>query len=461
MIRSLVLVLALISSLALKAGTPAEGAAAPQSQASQTAAPPPAKAHTAEELVALADEVTRQVEALRGWTFKQPIKKQLTSPAEVRQYLEQQAARSLSGERGPRVQALLRTIGLIPPTMELKTTWLTLLESQVAGFYDPDTKTMHLVSRDGLPPFIERITLAHELTHALDDQYVDLQGFTKARENKSEDLDLTTESVVEGSATALMVQYAARAMLSGAADPKALQAYGEQEASRNKAFLDAPRYFTAMLASYLCGMQFLARGQLLSLLLAADDRAIGDALVAARKDPPDSTEQILHPEKYWDPAKRDRPVVIDDAAAEKWLAKPGRWIVGMDTIGEMLTAILTSPPGTSVNLQNLQSDAWTNTAATGWGGDRFYLLASGGNAQAARAGLKEVKGVWVTAWDTTRDRDEFLEALPKGSLASGAAADPAGDLVAVVYFGIDQAERSELTARLRDRPLPMTQAGAR
>jgi hypothetical protein len=318
---------------------------------------------------------------------------------------------------------------------------------------------MHLVSRDALPPFIERITLAHELTHALDDQYVDLGAFTKARENKTEDLDLTTESVVEGSATALMLQYAAKAMMSGAVDPKALQAYGEQEASRNKAFLDAPRYFTAMLASYLCGMQFLARGQMLSLLTAADDKAIGDALVAALKDPPDSTEQILHPEKYWDPAKRDRPVVIDDAAAEKWLARRGRWVVAADTIGEMLTAILTSPSGTPLNLETLQIDAWTNAAATGWGGDRFYLLASGGNARAARAGLKDPKGVWVTAWDTTKDRDEFLDALPKGSVASGAAADPAGDLVAVVYFGIDAGERTRLTARLRDKPLPMGQGG--
>jgi hypothetical protein len=432
---------------------------AQSSTAPQAVPPAGRKTQTAEELIALTDEVARQVEALRGWTFKQPIKKELTSVLQVREYLEHQAAKSLPDAKARRVQAMLRTIGLIPPTMELKQTWLTLLESQVAGFYDPDTKTMHLVSRDALPPIVERITLAHELTHALDDQYADLQAFTKARENKSEDLDLATESVVEGSATALMMQYTARAMMSGAADPKALQEYGEQEAGRNKAFLDAPRYFTAMLGSYICGMQFLARGQLMALLLAPDDRAVGEALLAARKDPPESTEQILHPEKYWDSAKRDEPVIVDDAAATRWLARPGRWIVGTDTIGEMLTAMLTSPPGTAVNLQNLQSAAWTNAAASGWGGDRFYLLASGDTVEAARDGLKDPKGVWVTAWDTAKDRDEFLASLPQGSLASGAVAEAAGPSVAIVYFGVDPAERTALTARLREKPLPMTQAG--
>jgi hypothetical protein len=184
--------------------------------------------------------------------------------------------------------------------------------------------------------------------------------------------------------------------------------------------------------------------------------------MAARKDPPQSTEQILHPDKYWDGAKRDQPIVIDDAAAAKWLAQPGRSIVHADTIGEMLIAILTSPRGASLNLPTMPtSEAWTNAAASGWGGDRFYLLASGDNADAARADLKNLKGVWVTAWDTPKDRDEFVAALPKGSLASGAVADTVGDSVAVVYFGIDDAERGALTTRLRETPLAMTRGGSR
>jgi hypothetical protein len=207
-------------------------------------------------------------------------------------------------------------------------------------------------------------------------------------------------------------------------------------------------------------MQFLARGQLMALLLAPDDKAIGEALLAARKDPPQSTEQVLHPDKYWDLATRDQPIVIDDAAATKWLARPGRYVVHADTVGEMLIAILTSPPGTRPNVAALpSSDAWTNAAASGWGGDRFYLLASGDNADAARGSLKSLQGVWVTAWDTPKDRDEFLAVLPQGSLAKGAVAEAMNTAVAVVYFGFEDSERTELSARLRRTPLPMTLAG--
>jgi hypothetical protein len=414
----------------------------------------------ADALVAVADEVMKEVEALRGWTFKQPIKKELTTVDEMRQYLARQADKSLPAGKLQVAQAFLRTIGLLPPDADLRSTWMTLLESQVGGFYDTDTKTMHLIARPGVPPFVQRIMLAHELTHALDDQYADLAGFTKSRENATEDQDLTTEAVVEGSATALMMQYATRAMLSGRIDQNALQQYAREEADKSKVFLDAPRYFSAMLGSYICGTQFLARGQIMTLMLAPDDKAIGEALLAARKDPPQSTEQILHSEKYWNPATRDVPVVIDDAAAAKWLAQPGRSIVHADTIGEMLIAILTNPQGVTVSLQAMpSSEAWTNVAASGWGGDRFYLLASGDNADAARAGLKNLKGVWVTAWDTPKDCDEFVAALPKSSLARGAIADTIGPAVAVVYFGVDDSERAALSARLRQAPLSMTKDG--
>ncbi len=430
--------------------------------ASQNPAQQAPAAITPAQLVAMTDDVSKEVEALRGWSFKQPIKKELTTVADMRRYLEQQADKSAPPEKLRLEQATLRTIGLLPADADLRSTWLTVLEGQVGGFYVPENKTMHLVARSGIPPAVERIMLAHELTHALDDQYVDLKALTRPGASTTEDSDLTAEAVVEGSATALMMQYAARAAISGRLDMKTLQDYAREESERSKAFLDAPRYFSAMLGAYVCGTQFLARGQLMALLTAPDDKAIGEALLAARKDMPRSTEQILHPDKYWNPTTRDEPIVIDEGAAEKWLAQPGRWVVHSDTIGEMLTAILTSARDTTPNLMALQSaESWTNAAAAGWGGDRFYLLASGDSAAAARTTLADVKGVWVTAWDTPKDRDEFLSALPKATIAPGAVADAVGDSVAVVYFGIDDRDRATLTARLRESPLPMARTGKR
>lgn len=439
-------ILCFVLLIVVSLGVAAVARSSPQQQA--------APAQNAAQVVALADEVAKDVEALRGWTFKSPVKKELTTVPELMQYLQRQVDKALPPGKDRVIQAFLGTIGLVPRDLDLKKKFLELLENQVGGFYDTDTKSMHLIARAGLPPVVERIVLAHELTHALDDQYVDLDTFIEKRMKGTEDLDLTGSSVVEGSATALMLQYLTREMMRGTLSMNQLQDYAKQEEERSKAFLQAPRYFTAMLGSYICGTQFLAKGRLASLVTMPDDRPIGEALAAAVKDPPLSTEQILHPEKYWDAAHRDVPVVFDDKAADKWMAQPGRWVVHADTIGEMLTAILTSPAGFRPDLSSLGGMLnWTNASATGWGGDRFYLLAAGQDADAARRTLTGLKGVWLTAWDTTADRDEFVAAVPQGSLAPGASVQPIGDSSAVVYFGFEETERTALSKKLAEAGL--------
>jgi hypothetical protein len=445
------------STLVTSAGGPVAGRVA---HGQAPAVTPPAPRQAADDLVRLADEVAREVEALRGWHFKAPVRKELSTPRDVRRYIERRAQADLPPGRAERIQGFLRTIGLIPADCDLKATYLSLLESQVGGFYDADSRTMHLVERPGgMPISVERIMLAHELTHALDDQQVDLGAFAKANSGRSEDMDIVAASVVEGSATGLMLQYIARAQLSGRFDMQDLQQYARQEAERSKMLLAAPRYFSVLLASYICGLQFLARGDLPALLLAPDNRAFGQSFLEAEKTPPRSTEQVLHPAKYWDPAARDEPVVIDDAAAKRWVARDGRWVVHEDTVGEMLIAILTTPKEQQLDLMGMQlANAWTSPAATGWGGDRFFLLASGASAGEAGRSLKDLKGVWITCWDTPQDRDEFLKALDQGPVAGHATA-PIGAMGAVVFFGVDEVERGALMKRLGQSPLPMTRDG--
>ena len=406
-------------------------------------------------LVRLSEEVAKEVEALRGWTFKKPVAKQLATPEQVRQYVDGQLAAGLPERDIAVVEAMLRTIGLIPATCNLRSTFLGLMENQVAGYYDPTTRTMHLVQRpDAMPAIVERMMLAHELTHALDDQHADLATLVKPSPASTEDSDLVASAIGEGSATALMLQYLVKAQASGRANLAELAEYAAQEAERSKAFLDAPRYFSSILASYVCGMQFLARGNLLSLIAAPDNRAIGESLLAARRDLPRSTEQILHPSKYWDPAQRDEPALIDDAAVERWLAQPGRWIVRKDTIGELLTAILTTASDKPPSLASLQAaDAWTSPAARGWGGDRFFLLASGSTAADAARALKDLKGVWITTWDTPADRDEFTASLATSSMPRATATAPMGDVGAIVFVGFEASERAALVERRGNRSL--------
>jgi hypothetical protein len=412
------------------------------------------------DLATVADEVAKEVEALRGWTFKQPVEKRFCTPQEAMAYVKKQVQEQVPPERIRKIQAFLRTVGLLPQECDLKKTLLGLLEEQVGGYYDTDAKALYLVGRDEkLPELVVRIMLAHEFTHALDDQHIGLDRFLKSLTGKTEDLDLVAASVVEGSATSLMTQYMTRAQMSGRFNLADLQGYALREVERSKVFVGAPRYFSTILGVYLCGMQFLSKGNLMAAALG-DNRAVGRNLQAAFKDPPQSTEQILHPEKYWNAAARDAPVLVDDAAAVKMLQRPGRWIVHTNTVGEMLCAVLTTPQDRQPNLLTMQmAAAWTNAAATGWGGDRFYLLASGPGAEAAATTLTTLQGVWITLWDTQKDRDEFVAAYEQKPATGRRTIATLGNLGAVALFGFDEAEEKALADRLTKTPPPMTRAG--
>ncbi|RPJ70771.1 MAG: hypothetical protein EHM24_14515 [Acidobacteria bacterium] len=345
----------------------------------------------------------------------------------------------------------LTTAGFLPPGQDFSKTVLSLLEQQVAGYYEPETETLHIVERQGsMPAFIERMVLAHELTHALDDQYGDLRSLT-GRTDRTEDMDLVVTSLAEGSATALMLQHMVREQAAGRVDAGQLMQYVAQEMERAKVFEQLPRYFSAMFGSYIVGAAFLAGGDVGAVLTMPDNRLIGERFLTARRMLPASSEQLLHPEKYWNAGKKDAPVIVDDAAVEKWLGGPGRWVVHRDTIGELLTAVLTQPRDAAPGLAQLQAvAAWTNGGASGWGGDRFFLLAGGSTAAEAQRSLKDPKGVWVTTWDTRADRDEFGVALVKGSPPAGYSLAPVGDTGAIVFVGFDKTERDSLLARLPD-----------
>jgi hypothetical protein len=410
-------------------------------------------------LVRLAEEVAKEVEQLRGWAFKRPVKKERISLVRAKEDIRRMLLAGDTSERRAKVQAFLRVAGLIPHDCDLVTTSLAVLDQQVAGYYEPATRTLRLVERaTPTPPFVERMILAHELTHALDDQYIDLAGLMKPGTG-TEDSGFVATALGEGSATALMLQHMYASQQSGRFSISDLTDYMTEELERAKTLDQLPRYFSAMFGSYVVGATFLAKGQLATLLGQPDNRAIGEALVSARRVLPRSSEQVLHAEKYWDPARRDEPVIFDDKAIDRWISRNGRHVVHRDTVGELLTALLTAPRDASRNIAALQSAAaWTNDGASGWGGDRFYLVASQGGSDAITS-TKGLQGVWLTAWDTQKDRDEFLAALDKGSPAPNSVAVPVGRQLAVVFIAVSPAERDSLTRRLELMAVPMTRGG--
>jgi hypothetical protein len=408
------------------------------------------------DLERMADEVAREVEQLRGWTFKRPVKKERISAARARQDIRRMLLLADKPDHRQRQQAFLRVSGLIPADCDLLLSNLTVLDQQVAGYYETTSHTLRLVDRPNpMPPFVERMVLAHELTHALDDQYIDLSDLM-APGAGTEDMTFVATALGEGSATALMLQQMSNAQRSGRFSLTDLSQYVAEELERAKTLDQLPRYFSAMFSSYIVGAAFLAKGSLASLLELPDNRSVGENLLVARRFLPRSSEQMLHPNKYWAPGRDDEPVVFDDKAIDRWLARPERRIIYRDTLGELLTALLTEPRDGARSLAGLQSpSAWTNQGAAGWGGDRFFLLSDRPAPDTLKT-MAGLRGVWLTAWDTPRDREEFLASLEKGTPAPNSVAVRVERQLAVVFIGVGDAERGSLMRRLSVASLRMT-----
>ena len=398
-------------------------------------------------LIDTADEVGKEVEALRKSKFKQAVKKGVYTEAELRKYLEKKAfEEEYGGGKLEKSQAFLRLSGLIPPTCDLKQTFLDVLLNQVGGFYDPDTKAFYMLKRQGADygPLLTRTMIAHELTHALDDQYFDLARVMKALE-RTEDWSLAVQSVTEGSATALMFQYMTQAQQSGKYDTDDLKKVAEQEAERGKVLFEAPPYFATLAATYTCGMNFLLKGKGMMALMQEEGAQVGERVRDCIRDLPRSTEQILHPAKYWDKAQRDDPIEVQDDVAAGLVARSGRTILHKDTLGEMLCALLTHSKKWKLDANRMAASAfWTNPAASGWGGDRFFLLTGAKDPKSWEKEPQSLCGVWLTAWDTPKDRTEFLEALAQRPVAGRSEPILLGDKAAGFVFQGSEAMAAEL-----------------
>ena len=291
-------------------------------------------------------------------------------------------------------QDIARMLGVIPADMDLMETALELIESQVGGYYDPKTDSFSLMDR--CPKGVAGIILAHELDHALDDQLFDLDGgLSKA--SAETDSSLAYSSVVEGSGTSVMNRW----MMANMGDID-LGGYQAMEEESRDVMAAAPTWlWKPLVGAYLRGASFLVRSE---NLMDGQMKAVESSDIrAAFTSPPTSTEQILHPQKYWDPEQRDNPrqvEILEQALPTGWER------LREDTLGESMLAIFASPESERGGLDTsnpmaMIATSFTNDAAAGWGGDRLVLL-----------GREDARILhMVTVWDTSKDAGEFYGAM--------------------------------------------------
>jgi len=341
-------------------------------QAPETAGPsgpPPADAYA---------EIRAQVEAIRGLTPSSAVDPVVIDAAQLAKNLESEFDATHDAAALQDAEDLLIALGLLPPGSSLRQLTLDFQAGQVAGYYSPEQDELFVVSRTAAIGPADESTYAHEFTHQLQDQRFDLDALGIDAVDQS-DRSLARLALVEGDATSVQTTWMTRNLtpaelgevLAAGLDPDALEAFN-----------NAPAYLReTALFPYQDGLAFVMPR------IASGGYAAVDAVFA---DPPDSTEQVLHPAKY---ATREAPLPVAIPADLAASLGSGWSEAGQDTLGELILRIWLKAGGVSA--------AQAATAAAGWGGDRIALL-RGPNGRL---------GVYLRiAWDTPGDADEFAAA---------------------------------------------------
>jgi hypothetical protein len=321
---------------------------AQQSPATKTA-PPPASSQA--EFVQAADEVLHDMSEITGLSLVYPLKKTLRSRDEIRAYVIRQMDEDKdAGQRYADAKSA-EAFGLLPKNFDLDSFMVELLTEQIAGLYDPKAHEFYIAN--WIPLNDQRMVMAHELTHALQDQHFKIETWLKAA-RPNDDAELAREAFLEGSATAAMVDY----LLQGTGksvtempefDPSILTGDLGSTPSLTKA---PPFIKDTLVFPYFSGMTFTA---------AALKPGGWSSLGKVFSNPPASTQQIMHPNLY---KSGHVPQRVALPSIEKQLGKDWRKLDD-NLLGEF---------GWLEVLKQFLDEARAKPLAAAWEGDRYQLF---------------------------------------------------------------------------------------
>lgn len=360
----------------------------PSSTASETATPttgPTATANSA-EISAQIDAVVAQVPPIRELDPLRDVPYTFVTRDEFRDEFQKLFDEEVDPAQLAAQQRLLQRLGLLPDDANLEQLLVDLNGSAVAAYYRPDTGKMYII--DTGQPFgaAERMYVSHEYTHALQDQHFQI-GDNRITDISEGDAALAQLSVIEGDATTLMIMWA-RENLSF---EELLGILLGSLTGTDQQLLDSmPDILKRQLTfPYDEGMTFATELQ---------KNGGWDAVNEALQNPPPSTEQIIHPEKY---TAHEPPIDVELADPTADLGGGGWQQVYKDTFGELnMQMFAAGGEEPEVPIPGLPPGEWPHAAvAAGWGGDRIGMWERDESGSWAIA--------WRTAWDTKADADEF------------------------------------------------------
>lgn len=313
------------------------------------------------------------------------ILRNVKSGAQSRTEIERMVVKNLDEESTPSemhaTELVLKKFGLAPAEFEYRPFVIKLLTEQVAGYYDPKVQQFYLadwIDLEGQKP-----VMAHELTHALQDQHFNLRRFEKWPRGDS-DAELAAHALIEGDATLAMTLYMAKNPMVALAFLKSLGGEGAQ----TDQFKQAPRAIRESLVfPYEEGSAWATQ-----VYRRGGWQMVSDAFTKL----PESSEQILHVDKYF---AHEAPLKITlpdfrSVLGDGW--KRGDY----DVNGEWGTYLILD--------EFLNDTAESKRAAAGWAGDRYVMY------EGSKPG--EVFLAQLTAWDTANDAKEFFDAYTRRTL---------------------------------------------
>jgi hypothetical protein len=302
------------------------------------------------EFAATADEVLQQVSQITGLKLLTPLKKTLRSRDEIRAYV----IRSMDEEKTPAERYAdarsTEAFGLIPKGFDLDNFMIDLLTEQIAGLYDPKAREFYIA--DWIPLDDQRTVMAHELTHALQDQHFHIDAWEKAA-RPNDDAELAREAVLEGSAMAAMVDYQLMGTGHSVVDlPPIDPSVFAADMSKSPKLQEAPQFLKdSMTFPYFAGLTFSA-----AILKPAG----WSGLSAVFAKPPVSSQQIMHPALY----RTGRvPEQVPIPSFEKLFGSD--WVkIDENVMGEF---------GWKEILKQFLGEERATPLAALWGGDRYVL----------------------------------------------------------------------------------------
>jgi len=326
----------------------------------------------------IAREVIPDVERAVGLRFRRPPDIEVRSREQVRGFLSRKLAQDLPPSEMVAIQRTYRAFGVIGDTVDLRRLMLDLYSEQVAGYYDPDSSALFVVR--GADPLVLKLILAHELVHALQDEYTPLNAIMKLR--RQNDRQMAGQAVAEGQATLASIE----ALAPGSDLDDVLGNWDQvrrlirSQQTAMPVFVSAPPIVQeGLLFPYLAGAQFMRDFN--ARRSRPDEEPYGERM-------PVSTAQILHPHVYTARLVPERVGFARPPARDT--------LVYDDDFGEFETRIALETWGVDT--------AVAVAAAAGWDGDRFEVLGT-----PAGTAL-----IWASAWSTPLDAQQFESALVAG-----------------------------------------------